>query len=227
MRARRIQQHLIGGAGLTVAQLQLANQQLVEQRRVQLELTGRSTIERSCAATDPAHIANASPITAEAMAEREPRDRLDDMRAPSTGGNYHFPMPELPEVEVTRRSFASRVEGARVTGLRLGKPLRWPLGTDPESLLGQQIGPVTRRGKYLWLPLERGGLLMHLGMSGSLGLVAETLAPGPHDHSTCTPAPACCATDPRRFGAVVWSAAGRRPGRQAALWPRPRTLTRL
>jgi formamidopyrimidine-DNA glycosylase len=130
------------------------------------------------------------------------------MKAPRTGGNYHFPMPELPEVEVTRRSFANRVEGARVTGLRLGKPLRWPLGTDPESLLGQQIGPVTRRGKYLWLPLERGGLLLHLGMSGSLGLVAETLAPGPHDHFDLhTSAGLLRLTDPRRFGAVVWSAA--------------------
>ncbi|WP_369294169.1 DNA-formamidopyrimidine glycosylase family protein, partial [Klebsiella pneumoniae] len=40
-------------------------------------------------------------------------------------------MPELPEVEVTRRSFASAIQGSRVTGLRLGKPLRWPLGVDP------------------------------------------------------------------------------------------------
>ena len=77
-------------------------------------------------------------------------------------------MPELPEVEVTRRSFGPRIEGARITGVRLGKPLRWPLGCDAQALIGQTIGATTRRGKYLWLPLDRGGLLMHLGMSGSL-----------------------------------------------------------
>jgi formamidopyrimidine-DNA glycosylase len=74
-------------------------------------------------------------------------------------------MPELPEVEVTRLSFSERIEGARVTGVRIGKPLRWPLGVAPDELLGQTVGRVARRGKYLWLPLERGGLLLHLGMS--------------------------------------------------------------
>ena len=46
-------------------------------------------------------------------------------------------MPELPEVEVTRLSFSGRIEGARVTDVRLGKPLRWPLGVAPEQLVGQ------------------------------------------------------------------------------------------
>jgi formamidopyrimidine-DNA glycosylase len=114
-------------------------------------------------------------------------------------------MPELPEVEVTRRSFADRIEGARVTGVRLGKPLRWPLGCAPETLIAQRVGAVARRGKYLWLPLERGGLLMHLGMSGSLAFgVAAT--PGPHDHvDLVTDRGTLRLTDPRRFGAVVWS----------------------
>ncbi|HEV8691639.1 MAG TPA: DNA-formamidopyrimidine glycosylase family protein, partial [Ideonella sp.] len=85
-------------------------------------------------------------------------------------------MPELPEVEVTRRS-VSGIEGARVLALALGKPLRWPLGCAPESLVGLRVGAVGRRGKYLWLPLSKdgpqagtaaGGLLWHLGMSGSL-----------------------------------------------------------
>ena len=61
-------------------------------------------------------------------------------------------MPELPEVEVTRQSFARRIADAVVTDVRLGKPLRWPLGVDPASLRGQRVGEVTRRGKYLWLP---------------------------------------------------------------------------
>ena len=115
-------------------------------------------------------------------------------------------MPELPEVEVTRLSFSGRIEGARVTGVRVGKPLRWPLGLAPEKLVGQTVGTVWRRGKYLWLPLERGGLLMHLGMSGSLAF-AEHVAPhGPHDHfDLVTGLGTLRLTDPRRFGAVVWS----------------------
>ncbi|MFN3862384.1 MAG: bifunctional DNA-formamidopyrimidine glycosylase/DNA-(apurinic or apyrimidinic site) lyase [Roseateles sp.] len=118
-------------------------------------------------------------------------------------------MPELPEVEVTRRSFANAIQGARVTGLRLGKPLRWPLGTDPATLLGARVGEVQRRGKYLWLPLqERGGLLMHLGMSGSLAFLDTTPAAGPHDHFDLhTDRGLLRLTDPRRFGAVVWAAA--------------------
>lgn len=117
-------------------------------------------------------------------------------------------MPELPEVEVTRLSFADRIRGARVTGVRLGKPLRWPLGVAPEALVEQAVGEVTRRGKYLWLALERGGLLLHLGMSGSLGFTAEPGPAGPHDHfDLATGRGTLRLTDPRRFGAVVWSPA--------------------
>ena len=114
-------------------------------------------------------------------------------------------MPELPEVEVTRLSFSARIEGARVTGVRMGKPLRWPLGCAPETLVAQTVGAVARRGKYLWLPLDRGGLLMHLGMSGSLAF-GDAQAPGPHDHfDLVTGGGTLRLTDPRRFGAVVWS----------------------
>jgi formamidopyrimidine-DNA glycosylase len=115
-------------------------------------------------------------------------------------------MPELPEVEVTRQSFAERIRGARVDAVRMGKPLRWPLGCDTESLVSQTVGEVTRRGKYLWLALDRGGLLMHLGMSGSLAFHDRHGAPGPHDHfDLVTGQGTLRLTDPRRFGAVVWS----------------------
>jgi formamidopyrimidine-DNA glycosylase len=115
-------------------------------------------------------------------------------------------MPELPEVEVTRLSFSERIRGARVTGVRLGKPLRWPLGCVPEELLAQTVGAVTRRGKYLWLPLDSGGLLLHLGMSGSLAFGDAIAAPGRHDHfDLVTGQGTLRLTDPRRFGAVVWS----------------------
>lgn len=132
-------------------------------------------------------------------------------------------MPELPEVEVTRQSFAPRIADAVVTGVRLGKPLRWPLGVEPASLRGQRVGEVTRRGKYLWLPLhgtpaaplaalatsaQASGLLMHLGMSGSLAFVAQPGPPGAHDHfDLVTDRGTLRLTDPRRFGAVVWSEA--------------------
>jgi formamidopyrimidine-DNA glycosylase len=115
-------------------------------------------------------------------------------------------MPELPEVEVTRQSFAQHIAGARVTGVRLGKPLRWPLGCEPDSLVAQTVGEATRRAKYLWLPLSQGGLLMHLGMSGSLAFRDDSQPPGKHDHfDLVTTRGTLRLTDPRRFGAVVWS----------------------
>jgi formamidopyrimidine-DNA glycosylase len=125
-------------------------------------------------------------------------------------------MPELPEVEVTRRSFAERVAGASVLAVRLGAPLRWPLGIDPQMLAGFTVGATSRRGKYLWLPLQApagdaagsGGLLLHLGMSGSLAFGEALPPPGRHDHFEMqTSRGTLRLTDPRRFGAVVWSPA--------------------
>ena len=122
-------------------------------------------------------------------------------------------MPELPEVEVTRRGIAAPLLGARVLAARLGKPLRWPLGRPAAELAGTTVGDVTRRGKYLWLPLHvsagragSGGLLLHLGMSGSLALLPSAADPGPHDHfDLVTDRGTLRLNDPRRFGAVVWS----------------------
>jgi formamidopyrimidine-DNA glycosylase len=120
-------------------------------------------------------------------------------------------MPELPEVEVTRRSVGG-IAGATVLALRLGKPLRWPLGCEPDRLVGLRVGEVGRRGKYLWLPLGSadggpvGGLLWHLGMSGSLAFGPAAGPPGKHDHADLvTDRGVLRLTDPRRFGAVVWS----------------------
>ncbi|MFD0669258.1 bifunctional DNA-formamidopyrimidine glycosylase/DNA-(apurinic or apyrimidinic site) lyase [Ramlibacter sp. MAHUQ-53] len=115
-------------------------------------------------------------------------------------------MPELPEVEVTRRSFADRIAGARIVSARLGKPLRWPLGLDPAALAGRSVLGVRRRGKYLLLDLDEGLLLLHLGMSGSLGFAPTQPAPGPHDHfDLVTTHGVLRLNDPRRFGAVVYA----------------------
>lgn len=126
-------------------------------------------------------------------------------------------MPELPEVEVTRRGIAAPLQGALIQALHLGKPLRWPLGREPASFTGLGLGLASRRGKYIWLPLlgseasPAGGLLLHLGMSGSLAWLpagTPTGPPGPHDHfELVTNRGHLRLNDPRRFGAVVYSAA--------------------
>lgn len=117
-------------------------------------------------------------------------------------------MPELPEVEVTRLGLTHALSGARITALRLGKPLRWPLGCTAQKLVGQRITRLDRRGKYLLLKLIEGELIVHLGMSGSLRWVAGdqgSEAPGEHEHFILqTDRGQLRMRDPRRFGAVVW-----------------------
>lgn len=121
-------------------------------------------------------------------------------------------MPELPEVEVTRLSFASRIAGAQIVGVRVGKPLRWPLGIAPEVLVGKHVVAVRRRGKYLLLDLDTGLLLVHLGMSGSLSFLSEVSESGKHDHFDIhTSQGHLRLNDPRRFGAVVYAPAEHDP----------------
>ena len=116
-------------------------------------------------------------------------------------------MPELPEVEVTRRSFVDQIAGAQIVSLRMGKPLRWPLGCAAEALVGRRVQGVRRRGKYLLLDLDQGLLLLHLGMSGSLIFLPSPPPPGVHDHCDLhTTQGVLRLHDPRRFGAVVYAA---------------------
>jgi formamidopyrimidine-DNA glycosylase len=127
-------------------------------------------------------------------------------------------MPELPEVEVTRRSFADRIACAKILALHMGKPLRWPLGVSVESLVGRQVLGVRRRGKYLLLDLDRGLLLLHLGMSGSLNFAPAQPEAGPHDHmDMVTDRGVLRLHDPRRFGAVVWAPSEDSPEAQKLL----------
>ncbi|CAN5366271.1 bifunctional DNA-formamidopyrimidine glycosylase/DNA-(apurinic or apyrimidinic site) lyase [soil metagenome] len=121
-------------------------------------------------------------------------------------------MPELPEVEVTRRGISEALSGAQVRAVRLsGKPLRWAAPPDlAQRLAGRRIETVERRGKYLLLVFAHGWLIIHLGMSGHLQLVDPHAAIGPWDHfdleiATATGQPLLLRlTDPRRFGAVLW-----------------------
>ncbi len=115
-------------------------------------------------------------------------------------------MPELPEVEVTRMGVERAALGQTVHAVALGKPLRWPLGVKPDELVGRKITALRRRGKYLLMELDKGLLLWHLGMSGSIQ-IGPSLGPmGPHDHFdlVCTLV-TLRLHDPRRFGAVVYA----------------------
>ena len=115
-------------------------------------------------------------------------------------------MPELPEVEVTRLSFADRIVNARVEAVYMGKPLRWPLGCETSALQGLQVLGVRRRGKYLLVDLSAGLLLVHLGMSGSISFGLDLPLPGKHDHfEMVTTLGTLRLHDPRRFGAVVYA----------------------
>jgi len=127
-------------------------------------------------------------------------------------------MPELPEVEATRLSFADRIAGARILSAATGKALRWPLGIAPARLSGRTVRGVRRRGKYLLLDLDEGLLLIHLGMSGSLSFAASLPPPGPHDHfELVTTRGTLRLNDPRRFGAVVWVAGEEAPAARKLL----------
>jgi formamidopyrimidine-DNA glycosylase len=126
-------------------------------------------------------------------------------------------MPELPEVEVTRLSFASAIAQARVEDVYVGKALRWPFGIGLQggaqeglqALLGAKVQGVRRRGKYLLLDAlgqQKQSLLLiiHLGMSGSLMFARHLPGPGKHDHfSLHTSHGELRLNDPRRFGAVI------------------------
>ncbi len=125
-------------------------------------------------------------------------------------------MPELPEVEVTRLSFVDRIENAIIQKVVMGKPLRWPLGIEPEQLLLKTVITVKRRGKYLLVQLDQGVLLLHLGMSGSIRFDSEQpsrLPPlGPHDHFQLSTSKGILRlNDPRRFGAVVYASSLQAP----------------
>ncbi|MBC6428819.1 MAG: bifunctional DNA-formamidopyrimidine glycosylase/DNA-(apurinic or apyrimidinic site) lyase [Cellvibrionales bacterium] len=119
-------------------------------------------------------------------------------------------MPELPEVETTRAGIASHLQGQRIRRLRLHRrDLRWPIPTClPKAAHGQAVRAVVRRGKYLILQLECGNLLVHLGMSGSLRLSSTDEPLRKHDHwqMALTTGPELRYHDPRRFGALLWTA---------------------
>ncbi|MFG0381870.1 bifunctional DNA-formamidopyrimidine glycosylase/DNA-(apurinic or apyrimidinic site) lyase [Pseudomonas sp. zbq_18] len=118
-------------------------------------------------------------------------------------------MPELPEVETTRRGIAPHLEGQRVSRVLVReRRLRWPIPEDLDvRLSGQRIECVERRAKYLLIKAESGTLIGHLGMSGNLRLVPVGTPAAKHEHVDIEleSGLALRYTDPRRFGALLWS----------------------
>lgn len=116
-------------------------------------------------------------------------------------------MPELPEVETTCRGIRPYLVECKVDRVIIRQPsLRYPVPDLARQIEGEKIVSVARRGKYLLLAIGRGHMLIHLGMSGSLRLVAPEDAVGKHDHLDwmLDSGKILRYTDPRRFGVVDW-----------------------
>ncbi|MFL6591334.1 MAG: bifunctional DNA-formamidopyrimidine glycosylase/DNA-(apurinic or apyrimidinic site) lyase [Luteimonas sp.] len=139
-------------------------------------------------------------------------------------------MPELPEVETTRRGLEPHVVGRTIERIVLRRPdLRWPIPSDVGTQLpGQRITAIRRRAKYLLLDTAAGSALLHLGMSGSLRVLPATTAPGAHDHVDLLLSPprgtvsrVLRFNDPRRFGCLLWQAPGQVHALLRDLGPEP------
>jgi formamidopyrimidine-DNA glycosylase len=118
-------------------------------------------------------------------------------------------MPELPEVEITRRGLVPRLSGRRISKIAVRNPgLRWQVAEDlPRLASGQMIHSVSRRGKYLLIACGSGTLIMHLGMSGSLRFLRQPVSAQKHDHFDLhlDNGEMLRLRDPRRFGSVLWT----------------------
>jgi formamidopyrimidine-DNA glycosylase len=141
-------------------------------------------------------------------------------------------MPELPEVETTRRGIAPHLIGRRIVNVTLRRAdLRWPIPREISELLpGQRIDDVERRAKYLLLHTAAGSALLHLGMTGVLRVLPPDIAPGTHDHVDLLLEPGQQTgprilrfTDPRRFGCLLWQPPGATHELLSNLGPEPLT----
>lgn len=142
-----------------------------------------------------------------------------------------FPaMPELPEVETTRRGLAPHVEGRRIQAVTLRRPdLRWPIPAEvARELPGQRIDAVRRRAKYLLMDTAAGSALLHLGMSGSLRVLPADTPVTAHDHVDIAlvdaaggPGRVLRFNDPRRFGSLLWQPVGEVHALLQGLGPEP------
>lgn len=117
-------------------------------------------------------------------------------------------MPELPEVETTMRGLQLRLEGRRIeSAVVRNRALRRPIPRGLEArLAGSRVQRLSRRAKYLLIENDAGALIVHLGMSGRLWIVDQSVAPQKHDHFDLVMENGAVMRlrDPRRFGLVLW-----------------------
>lgn len=134
-------------------------------------------------------------------------------------------MPELPEVETTRRGLAPHLLGRAIHGVILRRAdLRWPIPEDITlQLPGQQILDVRRRAKYLLLDTAAGSAVLHLGMSGSLRVLEGDTPLRAHDHVDISldNGRLLRFNDPRRFGSLLWQPDGQIHPLLRGLGPEP------
>ncbi len=118
-------------------------------------------------------------------------------------------MPELPEVETSRRGIEPYVAGQQIDNIVIReRRLRWPVSQDVDTHLpGQTVTSVGRRAKYLLLNTDNGAAIVHLGMSGSVYVVERDAPAGVHEHFDIefSSGKALRFRDPRRFGSLHWS----------------------
>ena len=118
-------------------------------------------------------------------------------------------MPELPEVETSRRGISPYLSGERIDNIVIRqRRLRWPVAEDVDRhLAGEVVESVGRRAKYLLLNTGSGSAIIHLGMSGSVFIVERGAPAGVHDHFDIELASgkALRFRDPRRFGSLHWA----------------------
>lgn len=134
-------------------------------------------------------------------------------------------MPELPEVETTRRGIAPHCEGHTIQRVTIrNRSLRWPIPRElDDNLTGATIHSVERRAKYLLLRVDNGSAIVHLGMSGSLRVITDDAPLMTHDHVELEldSGVRLRFNDPRRFGCWLWSVAPDQHPLLASLGPEP------
>lgn len=118
-------------------------------------------------------------------------------------------MPELPEVETIMQGLKPHLEGEMIENVVIRHhQLRWPIDMELNDYLKKsQVAQLSRRGKYLLIHTDKGTLIIHLGMSGRLRIVTGTTPLGRHDHVDIlfSDNKILRYTDPRRFGALLWT----------------------
>lgn len=133
-------------------------------------------------------------------------------------------MPELPEVETSRRGISPYLVGHTILHMEVRNArLRWPIPDNILSLSDQPILSISRRAKYLLFELPVGWMIVHLGMSGSLRILPEYIPPAKHDHvdMVMDTGHVLRYTDPRRFGAWLWAVNPSESAVLAHLGPEP------